>query len=501
MTNGYFNHTTPIVRHTRGRATNVNDVMSAVAAGFDLLPAPAVLREGRFNYLVDSGAANAYVVTFGTAPSGYSAGLSILMRAGNACTGASTINVNGLGAKSIKTFDGSTLTTGDIPVGIVHIVYDAVSGFFRIVGANGSAVAAAASSASSASTSASSASTSASTATTQAGIATTKAGEASTSAANAESSASTATTAQAAAETAESNAETAQAEAEAARDAAQTAETNAETAEANAETAETNAETAADAAAVSETNAAASAAKLQGTSASSVAIGTGSKSFTTQAGKFFDVGYHLLIVSAADPTKYMTGQVTAYSGTSLTVSVAATGGVAGTPSDWNIFVTGRPGDTGATGAQGAPGVGAGVGFSVCSVYRTANVTVPDVTLTAIDWTHESEDPSAMHDLVTNPSRITAPSWATRAEVIVTAGFAGSIGTGGYLAIYKSGSIVARVFPHAAAGAFTQMFESGNIAAVSGNYIELKVLQSSGGSLDLVGGQTELRMTVKFYGTP
>lgn len=94
--------------------------------------------------------------------------------------------------------------------------------------------------------------------------------------------------------------------------------------------------------------AAASAAKLTGTSTTSNTIGTGSKSFTTQTAKFFDVGNWLLIVSDANPsTNWMHGQVTAYnSGTgALTVNVSSTGG-SGTMTDWTIRVSG---------AQGAPG--------------------------------------------------------------------------------------------------------------------------------------------------
>jgi hypothetical protein len=47
----------------------------------------------------------------------------------------------------------------------------------------------------------------------------------------------------------------------------------------------------------------------------------------------------------------MLGQVTAYSGTSLTVNVTATAG-AGTFADWTIRVAGATGPTGATGATG-----------------------------------------------------------------------------------------------------------------------------------------------------
>lgn len=74
------------------------------------------------------------------------------------------------------------------------------------------------------------------------------------------------------------------------------------------------------------------------TSSSSVAIGTGAKSFTTQAGKDFEVPDYLLIYSAADPEDKMLGKVTSYSGTALDVTVVAIGG-SGTNADWVIVLT------------------------------------------------------------------------------------------------------------------------------------------------------------------
>lgn len=142
-------------------------------------------------------------------------------------------------------------------------------------------------------------------------------------------------------------AELAKTGAETARTGAETAQTAAVAAQAGAETAKTNAETAA-------TSAALSAAKLQGTSTTSVAIGTGSKAFITQADKFFDVGVWLLIASEANETNYMHGQVTAYSGTSLTVNVTNVGG-SGTFADWDITVGGTRGATGAPGAYASEG--------------------------------------------------------------------------------------------------------------------------------------------------
>jgi hypothetical protein len=90
------------------------------------------------------------------------------------------------------------------------------------------------------------------------------------------------------------------------------------------------------------------AAGWSGTSTSSVAVGTGSKTFTTQTNKAFVVGARLIIAETAAPTaRYMIGQVTAYNaGTgSLTVNVTDTLG-SGTVSAWTIGLTGQTGPAG-----------------------------------------------------------------------------------------------------------------------------------------------------------
>lgn len=96
----------------------------------------------------------------------------------------------------------------------------------------------------------------------------------------------------------------------------------------------------------------ATAAAYFGTSTTSVTIGTGAKSFTTQTGKNFQVGGFLLISSQADGANYMHGQVTSYdSGTGALVMDITNIGGSGTLNDWNIYVSGT---RGATGAAGGP---------------------------------------------------------------------------------------------------------------------------------------------------
>lgn len=102
---------------------------------------------------------------------------------------------------------------------------------------------------------------------------------------------------------------------------------------------------AAAASAVEAADAVADATKLSGTSVTSNSVATGSKSFTTQSGKYFGVGSFVLITSDADTTNYMHGQVTSYASTSLVVNVIDIGG-SGTYTDWTIRVSGTQGPEG-----------------------------------------------------------------------------------------------------------------------------------------------------------
>lgn len=88
-----------------------------------------------------------------------------------------------------------------------------------------------------------------------------------------------------------------------------------------------------------EANATAAAMNLNSTSdtsATSNAIGTGSKTFTVSAGKSFLGGMYLVIADTAAPsTNSMVGQVTSYSGTTLIIDIISTTG-SGTKTAWTI---------------------------------------------------------------------------------------------------------------------------------------------------------------------
>lgn len=89
-----------------------------------------------YTYGADTGAANAYVVTLIPVPSGYVAGMGVVFKAAHANTGASTLNVNGLGAKSIVKNGSVALAGGEIAAGqIIYVKYDGTN--FQIIGGGG----------------------------------------------------------------------------------------------------------------------------------------------------------------------------------------------------------------------------------------------------------------------------------------------------------------------------------------------------------------------------
>ncbi|OPY00362.1 MAG: hypothetical protein A4E60_02350 [Syntrophorhabdus sp. PtaB.Bin047] len=89
--------------------------------------------EGALAYAADTGEANAYIAALSPALDAYITGMPVCFKVGNANTGASTIDINDLGAKTIKKNGNEELTVGDILAGqIVTVVYDGTN--FQIMG-------------------------------------------------------------------------------------------------------------------------------------------------------------------------------------------------------------------------------------------------------------------------------------------------------------------------------------------------------------------------------
>lgn len=192
MSNNFYNHDdgAPLTL-TRGSSTVIRSEFDLVQAGFEKMPSGAQQWSGTANYVAAAGPADAWTVTLAATPAlfltAYQDGmqLRVLFPSANA-TQTPTINVNGLGNKTIAGDAGAPLNAGDIASGGLRtITYSASLGKFVVFLGNSVASAAA---------SASAAGAGAATATAQAGVATAAAGTATGQAGVATSAAATATT-------------------------------------------------------------------------------------------------------------------------------------------------------------------------------------------------------------------------------------------------------------------------------------------------------------------
>ena len=139
-------------------SSNANDIIKEIqgsisSSGQTLIPvidpaddtqlSEAIARYGAggASYGVDSGAADAYVITLtGTfqPPTAYFDGMVIAFRAANASTGASTINAFGLGVIDLKTEAGGAISTAFIDTDEDTICrYDSASGDALVFKASG----------------------------------------------------------------------------------------------------------------------------------------------------------------------------------------------------------------------------------------------------------------------------------------------------------------------------------------------------------------------------
>jgi hypothetical protein len=146
-------------------------------------------------------------------------------------------------------------------------------------------------------------------------------------------------------------------------------------------------------------------ADIVGTSATSLTIDLGAKMFTTQANKGWGIGARLRAsVTASPDANWMEGVVTAYSGSSLTISVDATNG-AGTHAGWTINLAGQRGVGGAretlsatrtyyvstTGSNSNNGLSAGAPFltlqKAADEAHKLDCSVYDVNIQLVDGTY------------------------------------------------------------------------------------------------------------------
>jgi hypothetical protein len=135
-----FSSPSDVAAATLARSASVNNLDAATAAAFALLPTNANIDAGKVTYGTDTGAADAYVVAMPHTATSYADGLHVAFKPVYSCTGASTINVDGLGLKTIKLSSGAAVEAGHIIAGTpVEMRYSTTTGYFHLVGIPGAA--------------------------------------------------------------------------------------------------------------------------------------------------------------------------------------------------------------------------------------------------------------------------------------------------------------------------------------------------------------------------
>ena len=109
-----------------------NSSLNGGAGGFamqsqiaNVFASKADVQNGTLIYAADAGSNDTYAITLTPAPSAYTTGMMLHFLANTVNTGAATLNVNSLGAKTIKKAGTQDLSDGDIKAGqIVAVIYD-----------------------------------------------------------------------------------------------------------------------------------------------------------------------------------------------------------------------------------------------------------------------------------------------------------------------------------------------------------------------------------------
>jgi len=86
-----------------------------------------ISQDGSQVYAADGGATDAYAISLNPTLTAYTAGMSVSFKANTVNTAAASLNIDGLGAITIKKNHDATLADGDIEAGqVVTVVYDGV---------------------------------------------------------------------------------------------------------------------------------------------------------------------------------------------------------------------------------------------------------------------------------------------------------------------------------------------------------------------------------------
>ena len=111
----FFDSTTNrVVEGSLAVSSQVNNLRDEVGTAFDKFPPATNVKVNNVDYGIESGSVNTYAVAMPVTQTAYVTGMCVCFVPGNDNTGASTINIDSLGAKSIKRPDGTAVEAGDL---------------------------------------------------------------------------------------------------------------------------------------------------------------------------------------------------------------------------------------------------------------------------------------------------------------------------------------------------------------------------------------------------
>jgi len=121
MANDFYTYTPgTYTKGTKARAEVVEADFQALETGLTKLPTEAQQNRGSRNYIAtDTGAADAYAGSLTHVSGSYGESQDVFLLIANTNTGASTLNVSGIGATAIVHADGTALIANDLTAGYI----------------------------------------------------------------------------------------------------------------------------------------------------------------------------------------------------------------------------------------------------------------------------------------------------------------------------------------------------------------------------------------------
>lgn len=108
--------------------SSASQIADSVITDAKLASADFVKQSGAVIYAADAGTTDDYAVTLSPVPAAYITGMVVRFKANTANTGIATLNVNALGAKTIKKNGNADLADNDIKAAqLVEVIYDGVN--------------------------------------------------------------------------------------------------------------------------------------------------------------------------------------------------------------------------------------------------------------------------------------------------------------------------------------------------------------------------------------